>query len=76
MCCSSRRQCIRGIISAFVESGRNSSIDMRHRRVSSHPREFHLSRAVESQRSVKLFPQVWILQITPLGFFAHATILI
>ena len=74
MCSSSRRQRICSIISAFVESGRNSSIDMHRRRVSFHPREFHLSRIVETQRSVKLFPQVRIFQITPLDFSAHATI--
>ena len=55
---SSRRQRVCSIIAAFVQSGRNSAINVRHRRVSFDPREFQLPRAIVSHRGVELIPQV------------------
>ena len=55
---SSGRQRVCSIMATFVQRGRNSAIDVCHRRVSFDPSELQLPRAIVSHRRVELFPEV------------------
>ena len=66
---SSRRQRVCSIIAAFVQSGRNSAIDVLHRRVSFDPREFQLPRStgLSFPHNLSGLPRAFLCLAVPRG---------